>query len=55
VLDYYCRPGLALLRGLDRAPATWTVHSAVGTQGKLTSGPTEKIEIAWYGSPSGFR
>jgi hypothetical protein len=55
VLDYYCTSGLALLRGLNRRRATWTARSVVDTHGKLADGPTDKIEIAWYGSPVRFR
>jgi len=55
VLDYYCTSGLALLRGLNRTRATWTARSVVDTHGKLSGGPTEKIVIAWYGSPVRFR
>lgn len=56
VLDYYCTSGgLALLRGLNRTRATWTARSVVDAQGKLSGGPTQKIEIAWYGSPVRFR
>lgn len=51
VLDYYCTSRLALLRGLNRTRTTWTARSVVDTHGKLSRGPTEKIEIAWYGSP----
>ncbi len=55
MVDYYCTPGLSLLRGLDRSAATWTARSVIDKSGKLSGGPTEKIEIAWYGSPARFR
>jgi hypothetical protein len=55
VLDYYCRSGLALLRGLNRTRATWTARSVVSRHGRLSRGPIEKIEIAWYGRPVRFR
>lgn len=54
VVDYYCTPGLSLLRGLNRASATWTAHSVIGKSGELSRGPTEQIVIAWYGSPDRF-
>jgi hypothetical protein len=55
VVDYYCTPGLSLLRGLDRSAATWTARSVIDKSGKLSAGPTQKIAIAWYGSPARFR
>jgi hypothetical protein len=55
VLDYYCGSGLALLRGLNRTRTTWTARAVVDRRGKLSRGPTEKIKIAWYGSPERFR
>lgn len=54
VVDYYCTPGLALLRGLNRKPATWTAHSVLTKAGKLAVGPVEQIQIAWYGSPARY-
>jgi hypothetical protein len=54
VVDYYCTPGLALLRGLNRKPATWTAHSVLTKAGKLAGGPVEQIELAWYGSPARY-
>lgn len=54
VVDYYCMPGLSLLRGLDRGSATWTARSVIDKSGKLSRGPTEQIAIAWYGSPAQF-
>ena len=55
VLDYYCTSGLALLRGLNHTGATWTARSVVDRHGKMADGPTEKIAIAWYGSPARYR
>jgi hypothetical protein len=55
VVSYYCTPGLSLLRGLDRGSVTWTARSVIEKSGKLSAGPTEKIAIAWYGSPAQFR
>jgi hypothetical protein len=54
VLDYYGTTGLALLRGLNYRRTTWAARSALDRHGKLADGPTEKIEIAWYGSPARF-
>jgi hypothetical protein len=54
-VDYYCAPGLSLLRGLDRGPATWTARSVIDKSGKFSAGPAERIAIAWYGSPARFR
>jgi hypothetical protein len=52
VIDYYCTPGLALLRGLNRKPATWTARSVLTKAGRLVRGPAEQIQIAWYGNPA---
>ena len=54
VVDYYCRPGLALLRGLNRKPATWTARSVLTRAGKLLGGPVEQIQLAWYGNPARY-
>ena len=54
VIDYYCPAGLALLRGLNRKPATWTARSVLIKPGKLVGGPVEQIQIAWYGSPDRY-
>lgn len=55
VIDYYCTQKLSLLRGLRLGSPMWTARSVIDTSGKLSSGPTEKIEIAWYGSPTRFQ
>ena len=55
VIDYYCSSGLSLLRGLGLGSATWTARSVIDKSGKLSDGPAEKIEIAWYGSPARFQ
>jgi hypothetical protein len=55
VIDYYCPAGLSLLRGLGRATAVWTARSVRSQAGKLSPGPVQKIEIAWFGSPDRFR
>jgi hypothetical protein len=55
VIDYFCSDTLFLLRGLDMAAHTWTARSVVDKSGTLSAGPSEKIDIAWYGIPAHFR
>jgi hypothetical protein len=55
VIDYFCSDTLFLLRGLDMAPQIWTARSVLDKSGTLTSGPTEKIDVAWYGSPAHYQ
>jgi hypothetical protein len=54
-LDYYCSPGLSLLRGLRKAGGIWVLDGVFTKSGRITSGPPEKIAIAWFGSPGQFR
>lgn len=55
VIDYFCSDTLFLLRGLDMAAHTWTARSVVDKSGTLSAGPSEKIDIAWYGIPAHFQ
>lgn len=55
VIDYLCSDTLFLLRGLDMAAQTWTARSVVDKSGTLSGGPSEKIDIAWYGIPAQYR
>jgi len=55
VIDYYCSPGLSLLRGLNLRAVPWTARSVLDRSGTLVSGPAEKIKIAWYGRAAIFR
>lgn len=52
VIDYYCSKTLALVRGVDRSHATWTIRAARIThrlsQPYVLIGPVT-IKTAWYG------
>jgi hypothetical protein len=54
VIDYFCSDTLFLLRGLDRTGHIWTARSVLDKSGTLTAGPTEKIDVAWYGVPARY-
>jgi hypothetical protein len=55
-VDYYCGPDLGLLHGVAKGGRIWSARSVrISKSGHMSPGSDEKIAIAWFGRPVGYR